>query len=55
MEHKEKRTKVKVEGLTKAFGDLLVLDDISFDVYDGEFLCIVGPTGCGGHVKIRLS
>jgi len=25
----------------------LVLDDISFDVKDGEFLCIVGPTGCG--------
>lgn len=25
----------------------MVLDDISFDVKDGEFLCIVGPTGCG--------
>lgn len=39
--------KVEVKNLTKAFGDLLVLDDISFDVKDGEFLCIVGPTGCG--------
>jgi sulfonate transport system ATP-binding protein len=38
---------VQVKGLTKKFDDLLVLDDISFDVYDGEFLCIVGPTGCG--------
>ena len=36
-----------VENLTKSFGDLLVLDDISFNVKDGEFLCIVGPTGCG--------
>lgn len=26
---------------------MLVLDDISFDVEEGEFLCIVGPTGCG--------
>ncbi len=42
----EKRVKVEVKELTKAFGDLLVLDNISFDVYDGEFLCIVGPTGC---------
>ncbi|MGL6201429.1 MAG: ABC transporter ATP-binding protein [Lachnospiraceae bacterium] len=42
-----KKVKVEVKNLTKAFGDLLVLDDISFDVYDGEFLCIVGPTGCG--------
>jgi len=39
--------KVKVRNLTKSFGDLLVLDDISFDVKKGEFLCIVGPTGCG--------
>ena len=42
-----KKTKVEVKNLTKSFGDLLVLDDISFEVYDGEFLCIVGPTGCG--------
>lgn len=39
--------KVSVKNLTKSFGDLLVLDDISFDVKEGEFLCIVGPTGCG--------
>lgn len=38
---------ITVRNLTKKFGDLLVLDDISFDVADGEFLCIVGPTGCG--------
>ena len=41
------KVKVKVEHLTKRFGDLLVLDDVSFDVREGEFLCIVGPTGCG--------
>lgn len=39
--------KVQVKDLTKKFGDLLVLDNISFDVPKGEFLCIVGPTGCG--------
>lgn len=39
--------KVNVTNLTKRFGDLLVLDDISFHVNTGEFLCIVGPTGCG--------
>lgn len=43
----EKEIKVKVNHLTKKFGELLVLDDISFDVRKGEFLCIVGPTGCG--------
>ena len=39
--------KVSVKNLTKSFGDLKVLDDVSFDVKKGEFLCIVGPTGCG--------
>ena len=39
--------KVQVKHLTKQFGDLLVLNDISFNVQSGEFLCIVGPTGCG--------
>ena len=39
--------KVRVKSLTKKFGDLLVLDDISFNVKKGQFLCVVGPTGCG--------
>ena len=44
---KTDKVKVKVSNLTKCFGDLKVLDNISFDVMEGEFLCIVGPTGCG--------
>lgn len=43
----DREVKVKVDHLTKKFDELLVLDDISFDVMKGEFLCIVGPTGCG--------
>jgi sulfonate transport system ATP-binding protein len=42
-----RRTKIHVADLTKRFGSLLVLDKISFDVAEGEFLSIVGPTGCG--------
>lgn len=42
-----RRDKVVVEHLTKRFGDLLVLNDINFTVKQGEFLVIVGPTGCG--------
>ena len=43
----DRKEKVSVRNLTKKFGDLLVLDDISFDVKENEFVCIVGPTGCG--------
>ena len=46
--------KVKVRSLTKAFGDLLVLDDISFDIKKGDFVCIVGPTGCGKTTFLNL-
>jgi len=43
----EGRYKIEVKNLTKQFGDLLVLDNINFNVRKGEFLAIVGPTGCG--------
>lgn len=43
----ENNIKVSVKNLTKKFDDLLVLDNINFDIRRGEMLCIVGPTGCG--------
>mgnify|MGYP000674091507 CR=1 FL=1 len=48
MPEKDTRSvKVEVKNLTKRFGDLLVLDDMSFNIRKGEFVCVVGPTGCG--------
>ena len=41
------KVKIRVSNLTKKFGDLLVLDNVSFNVLDGDLLCVVGPTGCG--------
>lgn len=42
-----REVKVQVCNLTKYYDDLLVLNDINFEIYKGEMLCIVGPTGCG--------
>ena len=39
--------KVVVNNLCKNFGSLEVLKDCSFKVRKGEFICVVGPTGCG--------
>lgn len=50
----DRRDKVVVDRLTKQFGKLLVLDDVSFTVGDGEFLSIVGPTGCGKTTFLNL-
>ena len=44
---KARHVKIEVKNLTKRFGDLLVLNRINFHVAQGEFLAIVGPTGCG--------
>lgn len=38
--------KIRVK-VSKTFGDIRVLDDVQFEVRENEFLCIVGPTGCG--------
>ncbi|MCC3398129.1 ABC transporter ATP-binding protein [Clostridiales bacterium AHG0011] len=46
--------KVQVQNLTKNFGSLRVLDDISFNIKKGEFVCIVGPTGCGKTTVLNL-
>jgi len=46
--------KVEVRNLTKYFGDLHVLDDVSFNIKKGEFLCVVGPTGCGKTTFLNL-
>ncbi|MCI8417160.1 MAG: ABC transporter ATP-binding protein [Lachnospiraceae bacterium] len=48
------QAKVKVRNLTKKFGDMTVLDNISFDIQRGEFICIVGPTGCGKTTFLNL-
>ena len=50
----ENNYKVEVHNLTKNFGSLKVLNDISFNIKKGEFVCIVGPTGCGKTTFLNL-
>ena len=50
----EANYKIEVNHLTKYFDQLHVLDDISFKVKKGEFVCIVGPTGCGKTTFLNL-
>ncbi|MGN0174298.1 MAG: ABC transporter ATP-binding protein [Acutalibacteraceae bacterium] len=46
--------KISVKNLTKKFDDLLVLDNVSFNINKGDFVCIVGPTGCGKTTFLNL-
>ena len=51
-------TKIAVRQLSKSFdteqGELKVIDDVSFDVEDGEFVAIVGPSGCGKSTLMHV-
>jgi polar amino acid transport system ATP-binding protein len=44
---------VTVEHLSKSYGDLRVLSDISFSVHEGEVLAIIGPSGSGKSTLLR--
>ena len=45
---------LRLKNVTKTFGDITALEDVSFDVGDGEFVFICGPTGSGKTTLLRL-
>lgn len=44
---------IKVDKLSKNFGDLEVLKDINLEVAEGEVICIIGPSGSGKSTLLR--
>jgi len=45
---------VKLQNLTKKFGNITAVKDLNLEVKDGEFFVIVGPNGCGKTTILRL-
>lgn len=45
---------VRVEALSKTFGTVRALDNLSFSLNQNEFVSIVGPSGCGKSTLLRL-
>ncbi len=45
---------IAIRGLTKHFGGVRAVDDLSFDIRAGEFFSLLGPSGCGKTTLLRL-
>ncbi len=45
---------IKIEHLSKSFGDKKVLSDINLEIKRGEFVTLLGPSGCGKTTMLRL-
>ncbi len=45
---------VTLRGLSKHFGDVVAVDGVDLDIYDGEFLTLLGPSGSGKTTVLRM-
>ena len=45
---------VELKNVTKKFGEIVVVDNVSFKVESGEFFSLLGPSGCGKTTILRM-
>ena len=45
---------IELEAITKAWGEVVAVDHVSFTARDGELLVVLGPSGCGKSTVLRL-
>ena len=50
-----RRAQIAFSGVTLNLGGKAILENISLDVKPGEFLCIIGASGCGKTTALRLA
>ncbi|HHY64606.1 MAG TPA: ABC transporter ATP-binding protein [Clostridiaceae bacterium] len=48
------RNLIEIKNLTKRFGDVTVVNNISLDIKENEFVTLLGPSGCGKTTTLRM-
>jgi spermidine/putrescine transport system ATP-binding protein len=50
----ERRAAIGLIGVSKRFGRVAAVDDVSLEIGDGEFFSLLGPSGCGKTTTLRI-
>lgn len=45
---------IRIEGVTKKFGPMLAVDNVSLTIRENEFFALLGPSGCGKTTLLRM-
>ena len=45
---------VELSAVTKRFGEFVAVDDLSLNIFEGEFFSLLGPSGCGKTTTLRM-
>src|SRR5947209_19133499 len=46
--------RIKLEGVSKSFGKITALEQVNFEMQDGEYITLLGPSGCGKTTLIKI-
>src|SRR3546814_16517456 len=47
-------TAIRIDGVSRTFGSVHAVRDLTLDIGDGEFFTLLGPSGCGKTTLLRM-
>ena len=48
------RVAIALTGVSKRFGGMTAVDDVTIEIAEGEFFSMLGPSGCGKTTTLRM-